>query len=85
MVSDVRRARPAGGIFPHQGRLYRPAQDCSGGYGYGLRIHEILTFNPTEYAEREVARVEPNWDKSICGVHQFSHASRLTVIDFKRR
>ena len=83
IVSDVRRARPAGKIFEHNGRLYRPAQDCSGGYGYGMRIHEILALTPTEYAEREIARVEPNWHKSISGVHHFSREGRLTVIDFK--
>ena len=33
VVSDVRRARPAGRIFRHGGRLIRPSQDCSHGYG----------------------------------------------------
>jgi len=83
IVSDVRRARPAGSIFTHGGRLYRPAQDCSRDYGYGLAIHEILTLSPTDYAERQIAHVEPNWDRSIHGVHTYNHAGRLTVIDVK--
>ena len=83
VVSDVRRARPAGGIFQHNGKFYRPAQDCSGGYGHRMRINEILALTTTEYAEREVARIEPNWDESVRGVHHISHAGRLTVIDFK--
>jgi len=84
IVSDVRRARPAGRIFAHNGRLYRPAQDCSRDYGYALRIHEILTLSTTQYAEREIAHVEPNWDPAIRGVHHFSYEGGLTVIDVKR-
>lgn len=36
IVSDVRRARPAGAVFWKEGAIYRPAQDCSEHYGYGL-------------------------------------------------
>jgi len=31
--TDVRSARPAGTPFEHEGRLYRPSQDCSRTYG----------------------------------------------------
>ena len=33
VVSDARRARPAGRPFVHAGRLIRPSQDCTGRYG----------------------------------------------------
>jgi len=83
VVCDVRCARPAGGIFELGGRIYRPAQDCSRDYGRAVRINEILTLTPDRYAEREVSRIEPNWDRSVAGVHQISRAGRLTVIDCK--
>ena len=83
IVSDVRRSRPAGRIFEYNGNTYRPAQDCSGSYGNGLRIHQILTLSPTDYEEREVTFTEPHWDKNIKGVHTFGHEHKLTIIDAK--
>jgi len=81
VVSDIRRARPAGRIFERDGILYRPSQDCSTRYGYGLKINHILELSETEYREKEVDSIEPKWDKHIIGVHTFNHAGRLTVID----
>jgi hypothetical protein len=34
--SDVRGSRPAGKLFRANGGLYRPAQNSSGRYGYGM-------------------------------------------------
>ena len=73
VVSDVRRARPAGRIFERNGRLYRPSQDCSKWYGYGVRVNEIVVLNESEYEEREVDFLKPNWDKQVRGVHTLSH------------
>ena len=33
---DVRSARPAGSLFTEQGKLFRPAQDCSVRYGWAI-------------------------------------------------
>ncbi|MEW6643454.1 MAG: hypothetical protein AB1586_23300 [Pseudomonadota bacterium] len=41
VVIDSRSARPAGHVFRHGGALWRPAQDCSDGYGAGLAICRI--------------------------------------------
>lgn len=81
IVSDVTRARPAGNIFEHEGKIYRPAQDCSIRYGYGMRIQEILKLSESEYLEREVAFIEPTWDEKIIATHSFSKAGRLMVSD----
>lgn len=81
VVSDVRRARPAGGLFRYNGGIYRPSQDCSITYGYGIRISEVLALTPKYYEEREVAFIEPKWDPRISGTHTISHAGGLTVID----
>ena len=35
--TDIRSSRPAGPLFSYNGHLYRPAQDCSSGYGAGVR------------------------------------------------
>lgn len=81
--SDVRGARPAGRLFVHEGRLFRPAQDCSRGYGFGIRIFEVTKISKTEYEEREVDFIAPNWMPRIFGCHTLSFAENLTVLDGK--
>jgi hypothetical protein len=81
IVSDVTRARPAGNIFEHGGKLYRPAQDCSIRYGYGIRIQEILKMSESEYLEREVVFIQPKGDEKIIAMHTFSKVGRLIFSD----
>jgi hypothetical protein len=81
VISDVRRARPAGKIFRHNGGIYRPSQDCAVTYGYGLNLNQIITLSETEYEERTVCFAKPGWDKSVSALHTLNHVNRLTVID----
>jgi len=81
IVSDVRRARPAGKIFTYNDKLYRPAQDCSVRYGHKLVIHEIINLNGSEYDERIVQIIEPNWQKHIVGTHTVNYEAGITIID----
>jgi hypothetical protein len=86
IVSDVKRARPAGRLFARTGKIFRPSQDCSKNYGYGFDLNEILVLSETEYLEKRVTSVRPNWDKRIQGTHTFSRVGDLTIIDaFIRR
>ena len=85
IVSDVRRARPAGRIFSSGGVLYRPSQNCSVRYGYGLKINEIRVLTETEYQETELSSVEPLWDRNLIATHTFNRTGSLTVIDAERR
>ncbi|MFK8068646.1 MAG: hypothetical protein AB8D52_10405 [Gammaproteobacteria bacterium] len=85
VVSDVRRARSAGRIYEHDGKLIRPAQDSSVRYGYGFRLNEIITLTETEYEEREIDFIEPDWDSSLLGTHTIAHEKNLTVIDVLSR
>ncbi len=79
--SDVRNSRPAGRIFYWNGDLYRPAQDSSGGYGYGMRINKLVRLTPSEFVEEEVAQVLPKWRKDLRGTHTLNICEDLTVID----
>jgi len=83
IVSDVRKSRPAGNIFEHNENIYRPSQNCTEGYDYGLRINQIVRLSETEYREKEVNSTKPNWDKSINTIHTLNHLNRLTIIDGK--
>jgi hypothetical protein len=79
--SDVRNSRPAGRPFYWKGDLYRPAQDSSRGYGYGMRINRIVRLTPSEYIEEEVSQVLPQWRKDLRGTHTLNICDDLTVID----
>jgi hypothetical protein len=79
--SDVRNSRPAGRPFYWNGDLYRPAQDSSRGYGYGMRINRIVRLTPTEFVEEEVSQVLPQWRKDLRGTHTLNICDDLTVID----
>ena len=81
VISDVRSARPAGRLFWSNDVLYRPSQDSSMRYGYATTISRITNLSPTEYSETEVAKILPDWDKDIRGVHTLNTAGELTVID----
>ncbi len=61
VVSDARRARPAGRPFLHGGTLIRPAQDCTGGYGSRVVFNAVEVLSTDDYRERPVGSLGPNW------------------------
>ena len=81
VVSDVRRARPAGALFLHEGKLIRPSQDCSVTYGYAINFNEVTVLNKNAYEEKLLSRIEPGWAKDNLGSHTYSSNGRFEVID----
>lgn len=81
ITSDAGRARPAGAVFAHTGKLYRPAQDCATRYGYAVSFNEIVRLTPDDYAEVERGRMTPSWDPRLLATHTFNRDGDLTVID----
>jgi hypothetical protein len=84
VVSDVRSARPAGRVFCHDGRLIRPAQDCSRGYGTAVVFNRIDVLTTDEYAESPVGRIEPNWAPGLVGTHTYNSTGGIEVVDGRR-
>jgi hypothetical protein len=84
VISDARRARPAGAIISEGGRLYRPSQDCSVRYGYAIHINEITRLSVDEYEETETVSIVPDGSRDIIGTHTYARAGRLTVLDALR-
>lgn len=82
---DVRSARPAGRVFHHEGRLYRPAQDGAPRYGTGIVVHELLELTPTTFREEEVTRIWATWRPGLNGTHTINAAGGLTAIDARQR
>ncbi len=81
IISDVKRSRPAGKIFSYNNKIYRPSQNCSKLYGYGMKMNQIIELNDTNYNEKEVYSINPNWDQSIIATHTFNYCDNLTIID----
>jgi hypothetical protein len=81
IVSDVKYARPAGNIFIYNDKIFRPSQNCSKHYGYGMQIREILTLTETDYEERQVQSIYPNWSKDLVSTHTLNNSGKLTIID----
>jgi hypothetical protein len=83
IISDVRQARPAGKIFSFKDKLYRPSQNSSKFYGYGISINQINNISKNEYEETSITSILPDWDKNITRVHTFAYDSGLSMIDAK--
>ncbi len=85
VISDVKRARPAGRLFREGGRLYRPSQNCAHRYGYGFQISEVLKLEEQDYKERVVTTAVPEWQPGLLATHTFNRVHRLSVIDAQQR
>lgn len=83
IVSNLKGFRSAGKIFEEDGRMLRPAQDCSVRYGYGIIFYQINIMNEKDYQEKEIYSIYPNWDKNIIGVHTYGYENKLTIIDVR--
>src|SRR4051812_1590928 len=81
IVSDVRRARPAGRIFVRDGQIIRPAQDCSTSYGRAVSFNRIDVLSETTYRETPVARIGPEWRAANRGTHTFNQSGKLQAVD----
>jgi hypothetical protein len=79
--SDARRARPAGALFYENGRLFRPAQDCSIRYGYAIALNEVLRLSKTEYQEIPAGTILPRWMPGLLGTHTLNSNHSYEVID----
>ncbi len=81
VVSDVRRARPAGRLFLEAGQLYRPAQDCGEEYGSGIWIHRVDTLDLRDYRETPVRRIGAGWWPGASCTHTLERVGGFDAID----
>ena len=81
-------ARPGGRLFMENGRIMRPAQDCSRKYGEALIIYQVDDLNKDgEFVEHEVRRIEAaelHVEKDPKRVHQLTSDSVFEVVDVYR-
>jgi len=80
--SDVRTARNAGAIFRRNGRLFRPTQNGSPFYGYGLNLREIVTLSEDRFEERPWCSVDAGaLPFPAIGVHTYNFHGDIECID----
>lgn len=82
VISDVRRARPAGRPFiDESGSLIRPSQDCSGLYGWGVVFNRIEELSETAYRETTIGRLDPGWQRHNRGTHTYTRSEKWEAVD----
>ncbi len=81
---DARCARPAGPFFTHEGRLYRPSQDCARSYGGALRINCVDVLTQEAFEEHVVGTIRPPKSGYTRGLHTISAAGQWCVVDVER-
>jgi len=79
--TDVRNSRGGGAIFRHQGKLFRPSQDCSQNYGGSFTLNEIVVLDRHEYQEKPYVTVNPAEGRNWVGTHTYGRASDIEIID----
>lgn len=81
IVGDT-ASRMGGAFFEANGKTYRPAQDCSNGYGKALTILQVDAVEPS-YAEHPIFRIEPQSWRYHLGLHtlNFDQKSGFAVVD----
>jgi hypothetical protein len=81
IVSDTRRARPAGRILEKDGCLLRPSQDGSGAYGRRIVLNRIDVLSPQEYRETPIGSIEPGWLPGVVRTHTYTVDGAFEAID----
>jgi hypothetical protein len=84
LVHDLVSARPAGPVFVHEGRLYRPSQNCMRRYGYGLNINRIESLLDGDYRETIVHQTLADVLPGNRAVHHMDWRGGLMVMDAQR-
>lgn len=83
--TDIRSARPAGGVFYIGNDLIRPAQNSAVYYGSKIEFNVINKLNENQFEEKHIKSIEPSSNKSFRrGIHTISSVGDFTIIDQKQ-
>jgi len=82
VLIDAAAARPAGVLWRDDaGRLIRPAQDCSDGYGSRLTLRAVTRLDPEGFAEVNVGTLFFPPRSGILGPHTLSCGGGFEITD----
>ncbi len=83
LLVDAGAARPAGPFVAKADGLWRPAQDCRGGYGVGLALCRVTRLDQDGYAQEVVAQLGPPPLPGAVGAHSLYRLDELEAIDMR--
>ena len=82
VITNSLKARNAGPIFKHLGKIYRPSQINSNAiYGRGLNVNEIIHLDIDNYEEKTIQKCLPFFKKNIQGIHHLHQYDGTFVTD----
>ena len=81
VLVDASAARPAGQVVRRDGVLWRPAQDCTRGYGSGLALCRIDEIGEGVLRQSVVRRLAPPDGALRQGVHTLNSDGGFEIID----
>lgn len=81
VLVDHRAARPGGNFVHRDGRLWRVAQECSGGYGSALAIAEVTRMDDSGFEQRLHSIIRPDAAWPGRRVHTLNRCGTLECID----
>jgi hypothetical protein len=84
IMVDRANARPGGNFVRRDGRLWRPVQDCSHGYGAALGLAEVVELSPSDFSQITRRVISPSAAWPGRKLHTLNRQGRLEVIDGSR-
>ena len=81
---DLASSRSAGPLFWSDGKLIRPAQDCSKTYGGGVMLNAITQLDRDGFSETSLRLLQPSAEEYPHGLHTLCPAGDVTIVDGKR-
>src|ERR1022692_1175140 len=83
--TDIRRNRGAGRVFRSHNCLIRPSQSCAPSYGYSVTFNQITELSKRRYSERPLKTINPEHWEGLSGIHTYSWAGNVELIDGRTR
>lgn len=84
VLIDVAQARQAGQFLRRGGTLWRPVQDCRGGYGRAIGLAEVTCLNQDDFGQTVHTVLSPNASWPGRRLHTLNRFGRLECIDGSR-
>lgn len=76
-------ARNGGDFFTNSGDVFRPAQDCNGGYGTAIILQKVKRSRSEHYCFENVRRIESMHPHYNRGLHTFNSYKGMIVVDVR--
>jgi hypothetical protein len=81
ILVDIASARPAGHVVRRGGRMIRPVQNCTNGYGTALGLAEITRLDDEAFEQRVDVMLWPGTSWPGRRLHTLNRVGRLECID----